>query len=102
AGTAAINTLVVGQIFYLLNSRHIYVSVWNPKALLDSRAVLWSVLAMIVLQLIFTYAGPMQYLFQTQGLDAAAWSRIIAFGLLLFILVELEKTAWRKLRRSTV
>ncbi len=102
AGTAAINTLVVGQIFYLLNSRHIYASVWNPKDILGSKPVLWSVLAMVVLQLIFTYAGPMQYLFQTKGLDAAAWSRIIAFGLLLFILVELEKTVWRKLRRSAI
>jgi magnesium-transporting ATPase (P-type) len=102
AGTAAINTLVVGQIFYLLNSRHIYASVWNPKKILDSKPVLWSVLAMIALQLIFTYAGHMQYLFQTKGLDAIAWSRIIAFGLLLFILVELEKTAWRRLRERGI
>lgn len=102
AGTVAINTLVVGQIFYLLNSRHIYASVWNPKDILGSRPVIWSVLAMVVLQLIFTYAGPMQYLFQTKGLDAAAWGRIIAFGLLLFILVELEKTVWRKLRKSAI
>ncbi|MFP4629591.1 MAG: cation-transporting P-type ATPase [Desulfohalobiaceae bacterium] len=100
AGTAAINTLVVGQIFYLLNSRHIYDSIWSPRDLLSSRPVLWSVLAMIGLQIIFTYAGPMQYLFQTKGLDAAAWGRIIAFGLLLFILVELEKTVWRRLRKA--
>ncbi|MGM0424991.1 MAG: cation-transporting P-type ATPase [Thermodesulfobacteriota bacterium] len=100
AGTAAINTLVVGQIFYLFNSRRIYASVWSPKDILGSRAVIWSVSAMIVLQLIFTYAGPMQYLFQTKGLDAAAWGRIIIFGLILFVLVELEKTAWRKLSKS--
>ncbi len=99
ASTAAINTLVVGQIFYLFNSRFIYDPVWNPRRLLGSRAVLWSLLAMILLQLIFTYSWPMQYLFQTEGLGAAAWVRILIFGLILFVLVELEKTAWRWIRK---
>ena len=99
AGTAAINTLVVGQIFYLLNSRYIYAPVWNREGILGSRAVLWSLLAMVILQILFTYAGPMQYLFQTEGLDAAAWGRILLFGLFLFLMVELEKIAWRRWRR---
>jgi magnesium-transporting ATPase (P-type) len=99
AGTVAINTLAVGQIFYLFNSRFIASSVWNITHLVESKAVVWSLLAMVVLQLIFTYAPPMQYLFQTTGLDPASWGRIVCFGLILFALVELEKTVWRRIRR---
>ncbi len=99
ASTAAINTLVVGQIFYLFNSRFLYEPVWNPKTLLGSRPVLWSLLAMITLQIIFTYSRPMQYLFQTEGLNAAAWGRILIFGMMLFVTVELEKTIRRRFRK---
>ncbi len=99
AGTAAINTLVVGQIFYLFNSRFLYDPVWNPKALLNSRPVLVAVLAICALQLSFTYSGPMQHLFRTEGLSAAAWGRILVFGMALFVFVELEKTARRRVRR---
>ncbi|MFW6325960.1 MAG: cation-transporting P-type ATPase [Desulfovermiculus sp.] len=100
AGTTAINTLVVGQIFYLFSCRFTYNPVWNLRDLLSSKAVLWSLLAMLFLQLLFTYAPPLQYLFQTQGLDLVTWGRIVLFGILLFVLVEVEKTIWRRLRRS--
>lgn len=99
AGTVAINTLVAGQIFYLFNSRFIYNPVWNFKHLVGSKAVLWSLLAMVALQLLFTYAPPLQYLFQTTGLDWATWGRIVLFGIILFVLVELEKTVWRRIHR---
>jgi magnesium-transporting ATPase (P-type) len=99
AGTVAINTLAVGQIFYLLNSRFIYSPVWNLKHLIESKAILWSLSAMVILQLVFTYAPPLQYLFQTTGLDMGTWGRIILFGIILFVLVELEKTIWRRIHR---
>ncbi|MDZ7762453.1 MAG: cation transporting ATPase C-terminal domain-containing protein [Desulfovermiculus sp.] len=54
---------------------------------------------MVALQLLFTYAPPLQYLFQTTGLDWATWGRIVLFGIILFVLVELEKTVWRKMRK---
>jgi magnesium-transporting ATPase (P-type) len=98
AGTVAINTLAVGQMFYLFNSRFIASPVWNITHLVESKAVVWSLSAMVVLQLVFTYAPPMQYLFQTTGLDPASWGRIVCFGLILFVLVELEKTVWRRIR----
>jgi len=45
----------------------------------------------LVLQLLFTYASPFQYLFQSASLDAAAWMRAVALSSLVFVLVELEK-----------
>jgi magnesium-transporting ATPase (P-type) len=91
ARTAAINTLVMGQLFYLFNSRYILEPVLNRAGILGSRAVLIAVGVLVVLQGLFTYAPPMQFLFGTAALGWEEWGRILAFGVLLFVLVELEK-----------
>ncbi len=91
ARTVAINTLVVGQVFYLFNSRYILQPVCNFDGLFGSRPVLVAVAVLVVLQLGFTYAPPLQTLFSTTAIGAGEWLRIVAFGLVLFTLVELEK-----------
>ncbi len=98
AATAAVNTLVVGQICYLFNSRYIVGNSLNREAFLGSSAVLWSIIVLALLQLMFTYARPMQYLFRTEGLDFLTWLRICAFGAALFLMVEGEKYLWRRSR----
>ncbi len=95
ARTAAINTLVVGQMFYLINSRYILESVLNFRGLFGSRPVLISIGLLLVLQLMFTYAGPFQFLFSTEGIGWDEWSRILVFGLALFFIVEAEKAVLR-------
>ncbi|WP_290652633.1 cation-transporting P-type ATPase [Aquisalimonas sp.] len=100
ARTTAINTLVVGQVFYLFNSRYILEPVFNRAGLLGSRAVLIAVAVLVVLQGLFTYAPPLQFLFGTTGIGAAEWGRILVFGLLLFICVELEKAFLGRRGRS--
>jgi magnesium-transporting ATPase (P-type) len=97
ARTVAINTLVMGQLFYLFNSRYILEPVFNRAGLFGSRPVLIAVGVLIVLQGLFTYAPPLQFLFGTTALGMEDWGRILAFGVLLFVLVELEK-AWLKRR----
>lgn len=96
ASTAAINTLVMGQIFYLFNSRYIYEPSWNLKGLLGSRPVLISIGVLVILQLSFTYLPPMQFIFHTQGLGLWAWIKIFIFGIAVFYFVELEKLFFRK------
>ncbi len=91
AATAAINTLVMGQVFYLFSSRYILEPSWNFRGFTGSRAVLISIAVLAVLQASFTYLPPMQYVFGTVGLPAGAWAKIFAFGIIVFILVELEK-----------
>ncbi len=95
ARTAAINTLVMGQVFYLFNSRYILEPVCNRAGLLGSRPVLLAIAVLIVLQGLFTYAPPLQALFGTAGLGWQAWWRILAFGVTVFVLVELEKALFR-------
>ncbi|OOG24127.1 carbonate dehydratase [Thioalkalivibrio denitrificans] len=98
ARTAAINTLVMGQLFYLFNSRYILEPVFNRAGLFGSRAVLIAIGVLIVLQGLFTYAPPVQFLFGTAALGLEEWGRILAFGVALFVLVELEKAflKWRE------
>ncbi len=91
ATTAAINTLVLGQVFYLINSRFIHDPSWNLKGILGSRPVLVSIAVLAVLQIGFTYLPFMQFLFQTEPLGLEAWTRILVFGLAVFVAVELEK-----------
>ena len=62
-----------------------------------SRPALVSILAVIALQLLFSYVPLFQRLFGTAAIDATAWWRILLFGVLLFIAVEIEK-AWFRAR----
>jgi len=47
AATAAVNTLVFGQICYLFNSRFILESSLKKHAFLGSSAVLWSIALLV-------------------------------------------------------
>ncbi len=96
ASTAAINTLVMGQVFYLFSSRFIFEPSWNLGGILGSRAVLVSIAILAVLQLSFTYLPFMQFIFETEPIDLEAWAKILVFGLLVFLVVEIEKTYFRR------
>jgi cation diffusion facilitator family transporter len=91
ARTAAVNALVAGEIAYLFNSRFIHASALSGRGLFGNRYAWLAVAVLAALQAAFTYAPPMQALFATAAIDAEAWRRIAAFGLLLFLVVELEK-----------
>jgi magnesium-transporting ATPase (P-type) len=100
ARTVAINALVMGEIAYLFNSRYILEPAWNCAGLLGSRAVLVAVGVLLVLQALFTYSPPLQFLFGTVPLGAKEWGSILAFGVILFALVELEKALFRRRGRG--
>jgi magnesium-transporting ATPase (P-type) len=89
--TVVVNVLVMCEIVYLFNCRYLVASVCSRKGLLDNRYILLAVGLLLILQLLFTYLPVMQQLFGTTALDAAAWGRIIAFSLFLFLAIECEK-----------
>jgi magnesium-transporting ATPase (P-type) len=96
ARTTAINALVVGQIFYLLNSRYILEPSIGWSALVGSRSVLIAIGLIVLLQLAFTYTSPMQTLFGTAPLPLWIWLLLFGGGLVLFVLVEIEKSVFRR------
>ncbi|MDG4554955.1 MAG: cation-transporting P-type ATPase [Candidatus Competibacter sp.] len=98
ARTVAVNALVMGEICYLFNSRFIFDSSLSRQGLLGSHAVLLTVGILLALQLAFTYFPPVQRLLGTAPIGAADWSIVILAGVAVFLLVELEKAVWRRLR----
>ncbi len=89
--TVAVNALVMGEMFYLFNCRHIMAPVISWSGFFGNRYVLIAIGVLIVIQMLFTYSAVMQRLFGTAAIDLAAWARIATFGALLFVMVEIEK-----------
>ena len=96
ARTVVVNALVMGEIFYLFNCRHLLAPSSTLHSFIRSRPTLIAIAAVVSLQALFTYAPTLQKLFGTVALDAAVWWRILLFGILLFGVVEIEKAALRR------
>ena len=90
ARTVAVNLVIFVEIFFLLNSRSLTKS---PFAIgfFKNRWLWLGIVGMIFLQILFTYAPFMQSIFNTDALGFAEWWRILAFGLLSFLIIEFEK-----------
>lgn len=97
ARTAAVNTLVMFEIFYLFNSRYLLASVLSWEGLFGNRYVLMAVAALVVLQLLFTYAPSFQLLFGTAAMSAGLWMLVVTIASSVFFLVEAEKFLARRL-----
>lgn len=98
ARTVAVNTLVAGEIVYLINCRNIIGSSLKLKSWFNSKAVLIAIFLVIVFQLIFTYLPLMQYFFGTSAMSLKDWVPILLFCASLYLLVELEKYVVRKFK----
>jgi RND family efflux transporter MFP subunit len=99
ARAVAVNALVIGQVFYLLNSRYKTESSFSIRAHLGNRYLPLGVGAVVLLQILFTYAPPVQRLFGTASVPSYVWPRLFLGGFLFFLVVEAEKFVIR-LRRS--
>ena len=91
ARTAAINALVMGQVAYLFNIRHLNTSSLTPKVLMGNPWVLWAIFALVIVQLGMTYAPPLNDWFGTAPIGTDTWQIIGLFSLIVFLAVELEK-----------
>ena len=91
ARTIAVNTLVSFEIFYLFCARYLIAPSLTWEGITGNRYVLLAAGLLILLQLAFTYLGPMQYLFGTAPIDMEAWGRILLVALSVVVIVELEK-----------
>jgi magnesium-transporting ATPase (P-type) len=97
ARAVAVNTLVIGQIFYLLNSRYKLDSSLSLKAHLGNRYLALGIGAVVILQLLFTYAPLLQDLFDTEAVPFRIWPWLFLGGFVFFLLVEAEKLILRRI-----
>ncbi len=89
--TIAVNTLVLAQAFYLLNSRFLYASSLRADAWFSNPVVWLTIAALLLLQLIFVYAPFMQVWFHSAALEARHWIVPLATGVVVFLAIEAEK-----------
>lgn len=98
ARTTAVNALVMIEIFYLLNTRHLLAATRPLQALRGNRFVPITIAVAVAMQLLYTYTPFMQAWFQSAPLSADAWVRIVLIGMSIYAAVEMEKwlvRAWQ-------
>ncbi|OWT80223.1 MULTISPECIES: HAD-IC family P-type ATPase [unclassified Achromobacter] len=95
ARTAAVNAITLGQVFYLLNSRHLIHSSLTLRAHRGNPLLWYGIGAVVVLQLLFTYAPPFQAIFSSESLPLVVWAKLFAGAVLFFLVVEAEKLVIR-------
>ncbi|QBQ55870.1 HAD-IC family P-type ATPase [Nitrosococcus wardiae] len=96
ARTYAVNTLVVMEVFYLFSARYLGASSLSWRGLKATWAVFIAVITVGFLQLIFTYAPFMERFFDTRPIDIVHGIEILAIGVLLFMVLEVEKWLRRR------
>jgi magnesium-transporting ATPase (P-type) len=91
ARTIAVNTIVLFEVFYLFNARRLRSPALGRGAGRSIGPALIASVLVIVFQLAWTYAPPLQFLFDSRPLDATAWLQATAVAATIFVLVEAEK-----------
>ncbi len=91
ARTVAVNTLVMFEIFYLLNTRFLKTPVLTKGGLSGNKYIYIAIGAVLLAQIVFTYAPFMQSLFDTRGIRFLEWFPIVMIAFSVFVFVEIEK-----------
>ena len=89
--TVAVNALVLGQVFYLLNSRFKLDSSLSLKAHRGNRYLPLGIGVVVVLQILFTYVSPFQALFDTVAMPLSTWPPLFVAAVVFLLVVEVEK-----------
>jgi magnesium-transporting ATPase (P-type) len=96
ARTVAVNTLVIFEIFHLLNTRYITASVLNKRGLFGSFYVGIAIALVLAFQLVFTYAPFMHTLFGTAAIRPLDWLVIVLVASSVLFIIEIEKAILRR------
>lgn len=102
ARTHALNTLVVMEIFHLFFIRNIYGTSLTWKAIRGTK-IIWIVVGVVTAaQFAVTYLPPLQAVFATEPVPFFNGVLIVGIGVLLFVLIELEKQLRLWLRKKSL
>ncbi|AZV92469.1 carbonate dehydratase [Bordetella sp. J329] len=96
ARTAVVNVIVVMEVAYLFSVRYLHMRSFNWQGIKGTPAVALALVAVTAGQLLLTYAPAMQRWFQTAALSPRQVVAVLAVGLALFTLLELEKAVARR------
>ncbi|MGE0808645.1 MAG: HAD-IC family P-type ATPase, partial [Burkholderiaceae bacterium] len=96
ARTLVVNTIVVLEIFYLFNVRYLHVSSFSWRGAAGTPPVLLAITVVVLAQLAYTYAPPMQQLFESRPLSLLDGAVAIAAGVVMMLVLEVEKAIVRR------
>ncbi|MCS3903278.1 magnesium-transporting ATPase (P-type) [Methylohalomonas lacus] len=91
ARTLAVNALVAMEVWYLFSVRYLSSPSFTYEGVQGTRPVLISLALVIGLQLLFIYAPFMNALFDSRPLPLLSLAWVVAAGLVLFLVLEIEK-----------
>lgn len=91
ARTMAMNTLVVMEVFHLFFIRNMYGTSLTWKAIKGTKVVWYAVILVTLGQFAITYLPAMQSVFMTKAVSFQDGMLIIAIGVALFAVAEMEK-----------
>ncbi|MGI6856635.1 HAD-IC family P-type ATPase [Mesorhizobium sp. 1B3] len=97
ARTMVVNTIVVLEIFYLFNVRYLHMTSFNWRGALGTPAVLAAIAVVVVAQLAFTYLPFMHELFDSRPVAFVDGVLIVATGVVMMIVLEIEKQIARRM-----
>ena len=99
ARTVAVNVFVMVELFYLFNCRS-FTRTMFAIGLFSNPWVIFGSLAMIGLQLLYTYAPMMNALFHSAPIGWNAWWRILAVAAFAYLLVGTEKQVTNRIKKN--
>lgn len=97
ARTAAVNAIVFGEVFLLLNCRSLKFSMFQ-LGVFSNPIILIGIILIVFLQLLFTYAPSLQRVFGTASINAEEWVLIFTLSLALYVVIEVDKWIHRSPR----
>ena len=95
ARTVAVNTLVAMEVFYLFSVRYLQSPSFTWQGVRGTPLVLASLAVVVLAQLLFTYAPFMHALFDSRALDVGTLLAVVAVGVAVLVILELEKAVLR-------
>jgi len=99
----ASNTLTFSAISVCLSARFAYGSSFHPRVLKGNKYLWWSIIPLVVIQLVITYVpGLNSLLFGMGPQDVLQWGIVILFMVITFAVMETEKAIRRNLKKDGV
>lgn len=93
-----VNTLIAMEIVYLFSVRYAHSTSLTREGFQGTKAVWLGIMSIVALQALFTWAPPFQFLFGTAAIDAQHIAIITSLAGVVFLILELEKATWHRLR----
>jgi Ca2+-transporting ATPase len=95
ARTVAVNSIVMIELFYLLNCRSLTRSMFSI-GLFSNKWILVGIVLMIALQMIYTYLPAMHIIFESSPTSIDSWIRIIVLAVISYLIIESDKWIRRR------